>query len=151
MTAPDDTSGFADEIAILQGKGARLEDPDLASLKEREVNRRWAAMRRLGESHIYAADDLIRRQLYATDPSLRAEAINVLMGIWRRTDLLAHAIQTASNVDEHPMVRMVAIESLGLSGSMKNSSVRRLVEGLARWDNEPVITRTARTVLERYG
>jgi hypothetical protein len=149
--SPGVPSEFADEIAILRGEGPPLDDPDPASLAEREINRRWAAMRRLGENHVYAADDLIRRQLYAADPSLRAEAINVLMGIWGRTDLLAHAIQVAANADEHRMTRIVAIEALGLSDSVRDPSVRRLVEELAIRDDDAVINRTATKVLENYG
>jgi hypothetical protein len=142
-----ETSEFAAELAILRGEGPPLDDPDPASLAEREVNRRWAAMRRLGENHVYAADDLIRRQLYASDPSLRAGAIHVLMGIWHRPDLLAHAINVAADPDEHPMVRTAAIEALGTSGSLENESVRRLVKELAVRDDEPGINRAAMTAL----
>jgi hypothetical protein len=109
VSSPGNASEFAAELAILRDEGPPLDDPDPASLAEREVNRRWAAIRRLGENHIYAADDLVRRQLYATDPSLRAEAIHVLLGIWRRMDLLGHAINIAASRDEDPMVRMVAM------------------------------------------
>jgi hypothetical protein len=128
VTSSHSTDEFEAEIAILRGEGLVLEDSDAASLAEREVNRRWAAMRRLGENNVYAADDLIRGQLYADDPSLRAEAIHVLMGLWHRTDVLAHAINVAADRDEHRMVRMVAIEALGLSGATEAESVRRLVQ-----------------------
>ena len=147
MNSSSSAQEFEAEIAVLRGEGPPLEDPYAASLVEREVNRRWAAMRRLGENHVYAADDLIRRQLYAEDPSLRAEAIHVLMGLWHRTDLLAHAINLAADCDEHRMVRMMAIEALGLSGATETESVRRLVQELAVRDDEPVINRTAMKVL----
>lgn len=147
MSSPGNASQFAAELAILRDEGPPLSDPDPASLAEREVNRRWAAVRRLGENHIYAADDLIRRQLYATDPSLRAGAIHVLLGIWHRMDLLAHAIDVAASRDEDPMVRMAAIEALGSSGAVEDESVRRLVEQLAVRDDEPGINRAAMTAL----
>ena len=65
----------------------------------------------------------------------------------RATDLLAHAINVAADCDEHRMVRMMAIEALGLSGATETESVRRLVQELAVRDDEPVINRTAMKVL----
>jgi hypothetical protein len=147
MSAPGEASEFAAELAILRGQGPLLDDPDPASLAERDVNRRWAAIRRLGENHIYAADDLIRRHLYAADPSLRAQSIFVLLVIWHRMDLLAHAINVAANRDEDPMVRMLAIEALGSCGAVEDASVRRLVEQLAVRDDEPGINRAAMEAL----
>jgi hypothetical protein len=144
-----DHSEFASELAILRGEGPPLEDPDPDSLAEREVNRRWAAMRRLGENNVYEADDLIRRQLYASDPTLRAEAIHVLLGIWRRSDLLGYVIELAADRDEYPMVRMVAIEALGLSDLVENESVSKFVRELAVREDEPEVKRAATKILER--
>jgi HEAT repeat protein len=131
----------------LRGEGPPLDDPDPLSLAEREVNRRWAAIRRLGENQVYAADDLIRRQLYAEDPSLRAEAIHVLLGLWHRMDLLGLAINVSADPNEEPMIRMTAIEALGTSGAIETESVRKLVETLAVRDDAPGIKRAALNAL----
>lgn len=149
MSTAEGPSEFAAEIAILRGQGPPLDDPDPASLAEREVNRRWAAIRRLGENHVYGADDLIRRQLYAADPSLRAEALHVLLGIWHRMDLLAYAINIAADRDEHRMVRMVSVEALGASGAIETDSIRHLIEELATHDDDGVVRRTAMETLGR--
>jgi hypothetical protein len=106
-------------------------------------------MRRLGENNVYEADDLIRRQLYASDPTLRAEAIHVLLGIWRRSDLLGYVIELAADRDEYPMVRMVAIEALGLSDLVENESVSKFVRELAVREDEPEVKRAATKILER--